>query len=63
MGGHLIFNGDKLKTNIQMSFQKVFLNGQLQGPVGKSIVKSKCNIAVPFLFGPNLMLGQNKIFF
>ena len=39
MGGHLIFNGDKLKTNIQMSFQKVFLNGQLQGQVGKSIVQ------------------------
>ena len=30
MGGHFNFDGDKLKTNIQMSFQKVFLNSQLQ---------------------------------
>ena len=41
MGGHFNFDGDKLKTNIQMSFQKVFLNSQLQEQLGKSIVKSK----------------------
>ena len=41
MGGHFNFDGDKLKTNIQMSFQKVFLNSQLQEQLGKSVVKSK----------------------
>ena len=41
MGGHFNFDGDKLKTNIQMSFQKDFLNSQLQGQLGKSRVKSK----------------------
>ena len=41
MGGHFNFDGDKLKTNIQMSFQKVFLNSQLQLQLGKSVVKSK----------------------
>ena len=41
MGGHLDFDGDKLKINIQMPFQKVFLIGQLQGQVVKSTVKSK----------------------
>ena len=36
MGGHLNFDGDKLKTNIQMLFKKKkILNGQLQGQVGK----------------------------
>ena len=37
MGGHFNFDGDKLKTNIQMSFQKVFLNSQLQEQLGKSV--------------------------
>ena len=41
MGGHFNFDGDKLKTNIQMSFQKAFLNSQLQAQLGKSVVKSK----------------------
>ena len=41
MGGHFNFDGDKLKNNIQMSFQKDFLNSQLQGQLGKSRVKSK----------------------
>ena len=41
MGGHFNFDGDKLKTNIQVSFQRDFLNSQLQGQLGKSIVKSK----------------------
>ena len=41
MGGHFNFDGDKLKTNIQMTFQKVFLNSQLQEQLGKSVVKSK----------------------
>ena len=59
MVGHLNFTGDKLKTNIQMSFQKDFLNSQLQGQLGKS----GWNIAIPFLFWPNVMVGQNKIIF
>ena len=69
MGGHFNFDGDKLKTNIQMSFQKVFLNSQLQEQLGKSVVKSKLlpsqggTDLYRFFFWPNLMVGQNKIIF
>ena len=69
MGGHFNFDGDKLKTNIQMSFQKVFLNSQLQEQLGKSVVKSKWlpsqgeTELYRFFFWPNLMVGQNKIIF
>ena len=41
MGGHLNFDGHKLKTIIQKTFPTFFLNGQWQWQVGKSIVKSK----------------------
>ena len=68
MGGHFNFDGDKLKTNIQVSFQRDFLNSQLQGQLGKSIevqvtAFSGWNIAIPFFCVPNLMVGQNKVIF
>ena len=69
MGGHFNFDGDKLKTNIQMSFQKVFLNSQLQEQLGKSVVKSKLlpsqggTDLYRFFFGPISWLDKTRLFF
>ena len=62
--GHL--NLDKLKTNIQMSFQKVFLSSRLYWCSRKIdsevqvIALSGWNIAVPLLSWPNVIVGQNN---
>ena len=69
MGGHFNFDGDKLKTNIQMSFQKVFLNSQLQEQLGKSVVKSKLlpsqggTDLYRFFFGQISWLDKTRLFF
>ena len=69
MGGHLNFDGDKLKTDIQTLFQKVFsqqsiarANRKIYSEV-QVTAYSGWNIAVPFSFWPNLMVGQTKIIF
>ena len=69
MGGHFNFDGDKLKTNIQMSFQKVFLNSQLQEQLGKSVVMSKllpCQGETElyrFFFSQISWLDKTRLFF
>ena len=69
MGGHFNFDGDKLKTNIQMSFQKRFSEQSIARAIRKIhsevqvMAFSGWNIDIPFFCVPNLMVGQNKVIF
>jgi hypothetical protein len=69
MGGHFNFDGDKLKTNIQVSFQKVFSEQSIARAIRKirSEVQvtafSGWNRAIPFFFSQISWLDKTRLFF